>query len=1024
MPKPKEINIQVKSIDAAAGETLDVLEDTSKGNVIFVRGWHGFGASATLKAVAQRLKSSKSNFDRVVHVDCSLWKSMRALQKSVAEELELPPSVMAIFDRRDEEDDFSGIDEGSRGVIPNIRTEIFRKLASSRFVVIFHNGSDKYIDLYKCGVPVTSVLSIKVLWTWHGRFQSKYIRLRKRTKMELHTDVVVNFSHDDCIRDEALLEEAKEIVAYMGIPEPYMNHIIVDKCFQYAYALGSVSWFGWGNWEDHVFNYFVCDGIIQGQGDSSAWGVADALQRNMSMDWLRFRTDDDVLRHLQCRLHDHLLLVQHKKGLLPDNIGMDLSEVTSCFILPDGNIYYYQMTTLPDGILQHSHSSKLRVLHLSWCGFSFESPPFLCCSQLRLLQLKNCRNIPSDKHPSHNEVMSCFQKLWVLHLRSTNWYRLLSEEMMNFMVDLRELTVEEVEDWSISDLRGRGPSLVKVHVEEQGYYLPTKDQNLPDLSSASFLKAVILINCVHVEQVVPGMLPPLLESFTFSRDSYTHDYARISRISFRGCSQLKSILLQGDLGKLEELDLSGTAVKTLDLRELEINNIKFLILLGCEKLYAILWPLENKMTKVLEVMHIDTTRSTSHGQANWEEKPRDPIAAVGSSSILVATATELGISQHASFDFKWYISLRDTRILRSLEPVKYNEQNHIYMEMGSSPTSGAIASDSEAAQGIRSLCRPDKYLYSRGIFFQFNQRAGAENEGAISWMSDCPAIPTPTAQDLYVHIQDNQGMKRGLLQQQQSNMEGINTSADLTACLVFNSARMLHVHDSSSITCITCPQGSYWRSLEWCRVERCPELRTVFRTAQQSEGDSFCHQLSTFWASQLLKARYIWYWSAMRVFSSVNIVLLHLDYCPRLIHVLPLSESVDTLPCLDTLEIVCCGDLREIFALDPKQKEQKVIQFPKLRRIHLYELPSLRRICGSKMSAPNLETIKIRGCWSLKCLPAVSGNNQKLPSVDCEKEWWDNLELDGVEANHHSSLYEHSHSSYYKAQLPRGTVLR
>ncbi|EMS58214.1 hypothetical protein TRIUR3_11194 [Triticum urartu] len=80
-------------------------------------------------------------------------------------------------------------------------------------------------------------------------------------------------------------------------------------------------------------------------------------------------------------------------------------------------------------------------------------------------------------------------------------------------------------------------------------------------------------------------------------------------------------------------------------------------------------------------------------------------------------------------------------------------------------------------------------------------------------------------------------------------------------------------------------------------------------------------------------------------------------------------------------------DLREVFALHPKQKEQKAILFPKLRRIHLYELPSLRRICGSRMSAPNLETVKIRGCWSLRCLPAVSGNNEKLPSVDCEKEW-------------------------------------
>ncbi|XBI43535.1 hypothetical protein VPH35_108296 [Triticum aestivum] len=800
MSKPKEINIQVKNINAAAGEILDVLEDTSKGNVIFVRGWHGFGASATLKAVAQRLKSSKSNFDRVVHVDCSLWKSMRALQKSVAEELELPPSVMAIFDRRDEEDDFSGIDEGSRGVIPNIRTEIFRKLASSRFVVIFHNGSDKYIDLYKCGVPVTSVLSIKVLWTWHGRFQSKYIRFRKRTKMELHTDVVVNFSHDDCIRDEALLEEAKEIVAYMGIPEPYMNHIIVDKCFQYAYALGSVSWFGWGNWEDHVFNYFVCDGIIQGQGDSSAWGVADALQRNMSMDWLRFRTDDDVLRHLQCRLHDRLLLVQHKKGLLPDNIGMDLSEATSCFILPDSNIY--QMTTLPDGIFQHSYSSKLRVLHLSWCGFSFESPPFLCCSQIRLLQLNNCRNIPSDKHPSYNEDMSCFQKLWVLHLSYTDWYRLLSEEMMNFMADLRELYVEG--DWGINDLRGRGPSLVKVHVESWNYFI--NHAPFPDLSSASFLKTIILDNCFELEQVVPGVLPPSLESFTFKTRSYG---TNTSSISFRGCSQLKSILLVGKMERLEELDLSGTIVKTLDLREVRARNLKRLILLGCEKLCAILWPFKYSMPKVLEVLHINTIRSTSPGQANWEEKPRDPIAAMGSSSSPVATAKEQGIRRYASFDFKCYICTRDTRILRSLEPVKrYIEHSHIYMEMGSSPTSGATAGDSKVAQGIRSLCQPDNYLYARDAFFQRDLQAGADNEGAISWMWACPATPAPRAQDWYVHIQDKQEVKRGLLQQKQSNTEGINASAVFPGFIV-NNARMLHVHDSSSITVPLCCWALY-----------------------------------------------------------------------------------------------------------------------------------------------------------------------------------------------------------------------
>jgi hypothetical protein len=45
--------------------------------------------------------------------------------------------------------------------------------------------------------------------------------------------------------------------------------------------------------------------------------------------------------------------------------------------------------------------------------------------------------------------------------------------------------------------------------------------------------------------------------------------------------------------------------------------------------------------------------------------------------------------------------------------------------------------------------------------------------------------------------------------------------------------------------------------------------------------------------------------------------------------------------------------------------------------------------------------------------------------VDCEKEWWDNLEWDGLwKDDHHPSLYELSHSLYYKAQLLGVSVFR
>jgi hypothetical protein len=50
------------------------------------------------------------------------------------------------------------------------------------------------------------------------------------------------------------------------------------------------------------------------------------------------------------------------------------------------------------------------------------------------------------------------------------------------------------------------------------------------------------------------------------------------------------------------------------------------------------------------------------------------------------------------------------------------------------------------------------------------------------------------------------------------------------------------------------------------------------------------------------------------------------------------------------------------------------LDFPKLKHIHLHELPKLHDMCGHKvrMTAPELETVKIRGCWSLKRLPIIS----------------------------------------------------
>uniref|UniRef100_A0A0D9X9K0 Uncharacterized protein n=1 Tax=Leersia perrieri TaxID=77586 RepID=A0A0D9X9K0_9ORYZ len=90
---------------------------------------------------------------------------------------------------------------------------------------------------------------------------------------------------------------------------------------------------------------------------------------------------------------------------------------------------------------------------------------------------------------------------------------------------------------------------------------------------------------------------------------------------------------------------------------------------------------------------------------------------------------------------------------------------------------------------------------------------------------------------------------------------------------------------------------------------------------------------------------------------------------------------------------------------------------------------ALTQICeGFKMVAPELETIRIRGCWSLRRLPALKGRTpgKEKPSVEVEKDVWDALEWDGVEAGHCPSLFQPPrHSRYYKnKRLPRGSLLR
>jgi hypothetical protein len=486
-------------------------------------------------------------------------------------------------------------------------------------------------------------------------------------------------------------------------------------------------------------------------------------------------------------------------------------------------------------------------------------------------------------------------------------------------------------------------------------------------------------------------------------------------------------------------------VKTVDLTATTIHSLNELYLIDCKKLCAILWPPKHNMKKDIDMLCIDTTQSAPTAQSREEIAKRGTTAAtIGTSA---ATSVLHAYGSRPTNQFPWYISVKDARLLGSLEAV-FSDSRKIHLEVVSSPE--VKMGGGGHPQMLASLQHQDApAIYAAdSTMNHLHLQQVTEGDGdalGVMWM-----WPGPNASyyfgkiSCYMHIQDR--MRAKLLSQ-----GGEETSNITVPKFVLHCARILHVHDSLSITQIPSTTGLSleWYNLELCRIERCPRVVDSIFTHGKRISDGFVFWLRTFWASQLPKACYIWKWSEAfgyyRVFPFLT--LLHLDFCPRMIHVLPLSTETfsgthflyyynsgyrsgypNSLSCLETLEITWCGDLREVFPLDTKakdyvQKQQRpvTLSFPSLKCIHLHELPSLQCICGVKMSAPNLKTVKIRGCWSLKRLPDV-GNGEKAVECDCEKEWWDRLQWD--DGSQATTRYKPIHSRYYKKTHLRSTVLR
>ncbi|KQJ94995.1 uncharacterized protein LOC104583537 isoform X2 [Brachypodium distachyon] len=860
--------------------------DRGRENIIYFDGWNGLGASAVLAAIAESVRTDGPKFDIVIHVDCSVWESRREMQRKIAEELKLDRSVMVLFDKQDEEDDFSGLDKGSRAEIDDVAELIFQAAEDRRCLIIFHNGSDNEIDLSTSGVPVFDSKN-KVLWTFRGRFRLDPTITEKVQSADIFLSACPTANiwfHNDL---SAVVHEEAAQVSHDISPT------VITDCWLYLSLLhynhdNSSDYDG----DSHASNYWVCDGIISGD---SAWKIADRLHEEMRMEYLPTKQDHGKWFEKLCGLHEKKSrwISITSKNVEIQNIQTIPKETTSCFLTLEKSD---PPTALPKHLFEQS--SKLRVLRLSWCTFSFACPPFMHCSSLRFVFIDSCRDedveFTGKGDDKQDTEWTFLQRLWVLDIRCTSWDWILSPAKMMLMSELRELNLTDAgasrSDWDMKTLELTWlRDLQRLRVINSSTFLTAVVQNsfmcmqnlelldlsgnsamevLPNLSGTNGLKVLILDDCDGLLHVEPDAVPTSLESFSFDgfgraskwKNSLQipekklrpvacdkEELPKVSKISLEGRTRLKHVFLQG-LPNLEELNLSETGIKELDLEAMQAKKLERLFLVGCENLRRVQWL--DARNPPLKLLSVDT-----RGKA---ERSMDGDCHRSHS-----------YSQH---DFVQVVAT-DARFLRGFGVFGTNFHLHLSSTVNSRQLPGT--KEAGISSGVELGLVPavgSTFLYSDVL-----DKAVKEYDNA----EDCSLQVCTQLLPSERHIEFAEG---GCNWEFKSGREGMVSLLD--------SAQSLHVHDNSSITAanLEFDYAVQFRDLRWCCVEWCPKLHSGFLLDSKYMSESSFESLQTFWASHLLAARYIWSKrlsfhiyvrdTAPAAFSQLRHI--HLHSCPRL----------------------------------------------------------------------------------------------------------------------------------------------
>ncbi|OAY85456.1 Internalin-I [Ananas comosus] len=1051
-----------------------VLEGLLRGYVqkICVEAWKGVGATALLREVAEAVETrGKRVFETVIKVvRPAPFRNRREMQRAVAEHLNLlSPSVTAAFDAEDEDNDFSGEELSSRDLVSEVLREINRAVKDRRVLLVLCNNIAGGQLIQPLRLPYSIIGRSRgnaVLWT---------------SGMNI-TREVASASADFILRIEPsgrttaldlVYKEAVEIARY--IDESSGGRLrtagqVVLRCFWYCLLLLRRAAFNRsallpddGRPLEDAVKYFVCDGILQGD---AAWEIVKALApligpivndqqlqywhdtfstwtpsasdllllppKTLSIDsttqgdWVKFSSPSSSKEEEEGYRWISVCSPQTNNPepwdfFFKEYRGSVMSDVSSVF-------WRFEKThelALPDGFFDYL--SNVRVLDLLGCVVSpIGYSSFLRLRNLRMLRLERCKvtSLDPNSHssaPKGRREPFLFDNLWVLNLYNSDADAfLLAGKAIELMPNLLELDLkEETSLLHLVDLNELQEHMHKLKVLKLSGNIDTTFLR-KSVSMAISLKELILTDCEgleylnfnllatietislqrcaslkEVELVDPAAaLLPNLKTFHLSESKL------IAKLSLQGCRKLENVDLQ-ELTGLEALDLSCTAIKVVDVSKLpqlkqlfllgceqlrrvagrKLPQLKQLFLLGCEQLRRVAGL--NKGPR-LDVLYLDNYNG---GGACDVDQCLDSFQNQRLSEL---TKVSNDVDQRL---FHAHVVVRDVRLFRSLYYAfldalrRAKSSFHIHVKGSSTAKRGTnIGTTTGSNATITSaLCYAD----------------------VLNTMTDrhCQHHPSPPAMPLNNHIEVDGGHDSRIVEED-----------DFGNIMRF--ANSLFIHDNTS----KFTMGIQFRHLKCFRIERCPNLEFIFsrRDAANLKFIFFswgaAYSLESIWLSQLPRLK-----ALCKQEKIGQLKHIYLEFCPRLEYVLP---SVSELHDLETINICYCGDLTAIFKSDDDHKKDKREAapqlLPKLRSIHLQELPKLQHIYELNICAPSLKEIKIMGCLNLRKLPLfgrLDARSIRTVKISCEKDWWDKLQWDGLESNHHSSLFNPKHCPYYKKRM-------